>query len=88
MIEYPRKGIFSIGFITGDTRGTLRKSFSSDAVNIFVPTTPNPTSGMYIVVPAEKVTFLDMTVEEGMKLVISGGAVSPGSDIAEQFIRE
>ena len=88
MIEYPRKGIYSIGFATGDTRGTLRKNFSSDSVNIFIPTTPNPTSGMYIVMPADEVTVLDMTVEEGMKLVISGGAVFPGSDIAEKFIRE
>jgi len=77
MIEYPRKGIFSLGFFTGPTIGEINAILKIESINIFVPTTPNPTSGLFLVVPRKDVYFLKMTVEEGMKLIISGGAVSP-----------
>lgn len=77
MIEYPRKGIFSLGFFTGPTMGEISAILKMESINIFVPTTPNPTSGLFLVVPRKDVHFLKMTVEEGMKLIISGGAVSP-----------
>lgn len=77
IIEYPRKGLYSIGFATGITKGEIKEAMELDGVNVFVPTSPNPTSGMFIVVPREDVYFLKMSVEEGMKLVISGGSVSP-----------
>jgi len=77
MLEYPRKGIFSLGFLTSSTKGEIKKILSNENVNVFVPTTPNPTSGVFLIVPREEVHFLKMSVEEGMKLIVSGGAVSP-----------
>ncbi|MGB2601201.1 MAG: DUF502 domain-containing protein [Candidatus Omnitrophota bacterium] len=77
MVEYPRKGLFTIGFTTGITRGELKDSLGQSGVNVFVPTTPNPTSGFFLVVPKDSIRFLKMSVEEGMKLVVSGGSVSP-----------
>lgn len=77
LIEYPRKGLYSIGFATGDTKGEVKDSIGQHGVNIFIPTTPNPTSGLFLIVPKDNVQFLEMSVEDGMKLVISGGSVSP-----------
>jgi len=78
MVEYPRKGLYSLGFTTGITKGELKSVLDGNSVNVFVPTTPNPTSGMFIIVPKEEIHFLKMSVEDGMKLIVSGGAVSPG----------
>ena len=77
MIEYPRKGLYSIGFTTGTSKGELRETLGCVGVNVFVPTTPNPTSGVFLIVPKDDVHFLKMSVEDGMKLVVSGGSVSP-----------
>ncbi len=77
LIEYPRKGIYSIGFITQDTKGTVQDNLPKDVVSIFLPTTPNPTSGYLLFVPKEEVIMLPVTVEEALKLVISGGAIVP-----------
>ncbi|MEA3490030.1 MAG: DUF502 domain-containing protein [Candidatus Omnitrophota bacterium] len=77
LVEYPRKGLYTLGFTTGVTRGEMKETIGGSGINIFVPTTPNPTSGFFLVVPKESVRFLKMTVEEGMKLVISGGSVLP-----------
>ena len=77
LVEYPRKGLYSIGFTTGDTRGALNDLTGGDSVNVFIATTPNPTSGMFVLIPRTEIRFLEMTVEDGMKLVISGGSVSP-----------
>ena len=78
LIEFPRKGIHAIGFITGETRGELKLLTSERHLNIFVPTTPNPTSGFLIFADPEEVTELDMTIEEGIKYVVSGGIITPG----------
>ncbi|MBD3380428.1 MAG: DUF502 domain-containing protein [Candidatus Omnitrophica bacterium] len=80
LIEYPRKGLYSLGFTTGTARGEVKDAMRKNGVTVFVPTSPNPTSGMMIIVSREEIRFLDMTVEEGMKMVISGGSVQP--DIA------
>ena len=77
LIEFPRKGIHAIGFITGKTRGELKHLTSENHFNVFVPTTPNPTSGFLIFADSGEVTELDMTIEEGVKYVVSGGIVSP-----------
>ncbi len=77
LIAYPRPGIYSLGFLTGTARGEIQVKTQACLHNIFVPTTPNPTSGMLVMVIEEDITYLDMTVEEGMKLIISGGAVTP-----------
>lgn len=77
MVEYPRKDMWVIGFLTGRTKGEVQKKTSEDVVNIFVPTTPNPTSGFLLFVPEKDVIRLGMTVEEGIKLVVSAGIVTP-----------
>jgi uncharacterized membrane protein len=77
LIEYPRRGIWAIGFVTGTTRGEVQARVEPQLINVFVPTTPNPTSGFLLFVPREDVLKLDMTVEEGVKMVISGGIVAP-----------
>jgi len=77
LIEYPRKGLHSIGFTTGTTKGEVKDVLGKNGINVFVPTTPNPTSGVFIIVSRDEIQFLDMSVEDGMKLVISGGSVAP-----------
>lgn len=77
LVEYPRRGIWAIGFITGDTLGEVQHLTEDDVVNVFLPTTPNPTSGFLLFVPRSDVFVLSMTVEEGIKMVVSGGIVTP-----------
>lgn len=77
LIEYPRRGLWQIGFITGDPIGEVQDKTAKDVVTVFVPTTPNPTSGWIVMVPREDVIVLDMAVEDGMKFVISLGVVPP-----------
>lgn len=77
LIEYPRKGIWSIAFQTGEPLGEVQQKTDADVITVFVPTTPNPTSGYIVLVPRSDVTELDMSVEEGLRLVISLGVVTP-----------
>ena len=75
VIEYPRKGLYSVAFFTQDTTGPVQELLKDDVVSVFVPTTPNPTSGYLLFVPKTDIRELDMSVEDAMKLVISGGSV-------------
>ena len=77
LVEYPRRGIWAIAFITGTTKGEVQNLTEQETVNIFLPTTPNPTSGFLLFVPKEDVVPLDMNVEDAIKMVISGGIVTP-----------
>jgi len=77
LVEYPRRGIWTIGFITGLTRGEVQNLIDEETVNIFLPTTPNPTSGFLLFVPRTDIVHLDMSAEVAFKLVISGGIVTP-----------
>jgi len=77
LVEYPRKGLWAIAFITGKTQGEVKQKLNNDLVNIFLPTTPNPTSGFLLFVKKSDLIILDMTIEEGIKMVISGGIVTP-----------
>ena len=77
MIEYPRRGIWALGFLTGKTEGEVQHLTEEEVLNVFLPTTPNPTSGFLLFLPKEDVLILDMTVEEGIKMVMSGGIVTP-----------
>ena len=77
MFEYPRPGIWTIGFITGEPGRIIQDHVEDEIVNILLPTTPNPTSGFLLFVPRKNVQILDMSIEEGMKMVISVGIVSP-----------
>src|ERR1700687_1428103 len=77
LIEYPRSGIWTIGFLTGRSIAQIGEAVGHSLVNVFVPTTPNPTSGFLLFLPESEVHRLPMTVEEGIKLVISAGIVLP-----------
>ncbi len=77
LVEYPRRGIWAIGLVTSATKGQVQNMTEDDVVNIFLPTTPNPTSGFLLFVPRKDLLTLDMTVEEGLKMVVSGGLVTP-----------
>lgn len=77
LLEYPRKGIWSIGFVTGVTKGEVQNVTTDQVVNVFIPTTPNPTSGFLLFVPRLELTTLTMTIEEGLKMVVSGGIITP-----------
>jgi uncharacterized membrane protein len=77
LVEYPRRGIWAIAFITGKTEGEVQNLTVEECINIFVPTTPNPTSGFLLFVPKKDLVPLDMPVEEAIKMVISGGIVTP-----------
>lgn len=77
LIEYPRRGIWAIGFITGTTQGEVQNMTEEECINVFLPTTPNPTSGFLLFVPKKDIAPLTMTVEEAIKMVISGGIVTP-----------
>ena len=77
LIEYPRKGIWAMGFLTGNTKGEVNRKTKNQMVNIFLPTTPNPTSGFLLFLPKNDVLRLSMTVEEGIKMIISAGMLTP-----------
>ncbi|WP_119303289.1 DUF502 domain-containing protein [Dongia deserti] len=77
LIEYPRRGIWTLGFITGRTKGEVQERTAEETINVFVPTTPNPTSGFLLFVPEKDIIRLQMPIEDGLKLVVSGGIVTP-----------
>jgi uncharacterized membrane protein len=81
LVEYPRKGIWAVAFVSTDTKGEVLQKLPSDEpfVSVFLPTTPNPTSGFLLFVPKKDVIMLDMDVEAAAKLVISGGLINPPS---------
>lgn len=88
IIEYPRKGLYAIVFIATETKGEVGRRLNKiglDTLSVFLPTTPNPTSGFLLFVPREDITILDMSVEDGAKLVISAGLVAPEQ---EDMIKE
>lgn len=77
LFEYPRKGIWAMGFITCTTEGEVQRETEKEVANVFVPTTPNPTSGFLLFIPKKDLTFMEMSVEEGIKMIVSGGIVTP-----------
>lgn len=84
LIEYPRKGLFSLGFITAQDGGRIKPVLEKRLVYVFLPTTPNPTSGYFLIVPEEECIPISLSVEDGMKMVISGGMVAPPIPVAAQ----
>ncbi len=86
LIEFPRKGMHVIAFVTSESRGEVQEKTSDRVVTIFVPTMPNPTSGFVIFTPEEELTDISMTIEEGIKYVISGGIVRPPQRDAPQLM--
>jgi len=77
LVEFPSAGTYSVGFMTNEAQGELQQKMGKSLVSIFVPTTPNPTSGFLILVPEDKVTKLDMSVAEGIKYIVSLGSIAP-----------
>lgn len=77
MVEFPRPGLYSIGFVAGPVKGEIQTRSGEPLMHIFIPCTPNPTTGYYILVPEKDLVFLKMTVEEAFKMIISSGLVSP-----------
>jgi uncharacterized membrane protein len=77
LIEYPRKGSWAVAFVTKENQGEISKKTNKDLVNVFVPTTPNPTSGFLLMFPKDEVIYLDMTFEEASKFIVSAGTSNP-----------
>ena len=73
LIEYPRKGIWAVGFATKENKGEISKKTDSELINVFVPTTPNPTSGFLLMIPKNEIKYLDMSFEEASRFIVSAG---------------
>jgi len=79
LIEWPRKGVYSIAFMTAEAMGEVQERTKEEVVNVFMPTTPNPTTGFLVLVPKNEIIQLNMSVDDAMKLIISGGIVTPNT---------
>tara|TARA_B100000579_G_scaffold401583_1_gene384152 strand:+ start:2019 stop:2633 length:615 start_codon:yes stop_codon:yes gene_type:complete len=77
LIEYPRKGVWAVGFATKENKGIISKKTNEELINIFVPTTPNPTSGFLLMLPKKDVIFLDISFEQASKFIVSAGTSDP-----------
>ena len=77
LLEYPRRGMWVLGFVAGASKGQVQNAIDHEMINVFVPTTPNPTSGFLVFVPREDLYRLEMTVDEGLKMLISAAIVTP-----------
>ncbi|MDR5694700.1 MAG: DUF502 domain-containing protein [Armatimonadota bacterium] len=86
LVEWPRKGLFTLGFVTGETVGEAQEKTAERVFNVFIVTTPNPTTGFLVLVPESEIIPLEMKVEDGLKMVISGGIVTP-PDMSQITIR-
>ncbi len=79
LIEFPRKGLWTLAFLTGTDKGEAQQKTGRDVINVYVPTTPNPTGGYFVMVPKEDVQELNMSVDDGLKMLMSMGAVVPNA---------
>lgn len=87
LIEYPRKGMWGIAFVTGASKGPLRRAFPEQTMlNCFIPTTPNPTSGFYLLVPESDIREVDLSVEDAFKVIMSAGLVTPDHDPDQRIL--
>ena len=76
LLEYPRKGIWAVGFATKENKGLIKNKLNEDIINVFVPTTPNPTSGFLLMVPKKDLIYLDITFEQASKFIVSAGTTN------------
>ncbi len=81
LIEYPRRGLWTLALVTNETRGEVQRRTPHPVISVFVPTTPNPTSGFLLFVPTAEVIELTMSVEDALKMIVSGGVVLPGEPL-------
>jgi uncharacterized membrane protein len=77
LVEFPRRGLWTLAFLTSDEQGEVQQATGRDVVSVYIPTTPNPTGGYFVLVPREDLRELDISVDEGLKLLLSMGAVNP-----------
>ena len=77
LVEYPRKGVYAVGFATKENTGEIKKKAGKELINVFVPTTPNPTSGFLLMFPKDEVIYLDLSFEEASKFIVSAGSFNP-----------
>ena len=77
LLEYPRKGVWAVGFATKENEGIIKNKVNENIINVFLPTTPNPTSGFLLMFPEEEIVYLDMTFEEASKFIVSAGTSAP-----------
>ena len=77
LVEYPRKGSWAVGFVTQENKGDITEKLQKKLVNVFIPTTPNPTSGFLLMFPKDEVIYLDLTFEEASKFIVSAGTSNP-----------
>jgi uncharacterized membrane protein len=77
LIEYPRKGIWAVGFATKENKGIISKKIGKEIINVFIPTTPNPTSGFLLMVPKDELIYLDISFEQASKFIVSAGTSDP-----------
>jgi uncharacterized membrane protein len=89
LVEWPRQGVYTIGFVTGETRGEAERQTSERLVNVFVMTTPNPTTGFLCLVPESQLIPMNMSMEDALKMMVSGGLVSPRvpAEQAQRLVR-
>ena len=76
-VQYPREGIWAVGFATKENTGRIKSAIGEETISVFVPTTPNPTSGFLLMFPKKDVIFLDLNFEEASKFIVSAGSISP-----------
>lgn len=84
LFEYPRKDCWTVGFVTGTTKGEIQSVTDSEVVNVYVPTTPNPTSGFLLFIPKKDLIYVSMSTEDAIKLIVSGGIITPQEKIKGQ----
>ena len=76
LLEYPRKGIWAVGFATNENQGIIKEKVKEDIINVFLPTTPNPTSGFLLMVPKKDLIYLDVSFEQASKFIVSAGTTN------------
>ena len=76
LLEYPRKGIWAVGFATKENKGLIQEKINEEVINVFVPTTPNPTSGFLLMVPKKDLIFLDVSFEQASKFIVTAGTTN------------
>lgn len=85
LVQYPREGVYAVAFITSREQGIVHNALEKELYSVFIPTTPNPTSGFLLYFSPEEITLLDISVEDAMKLIISGGAYLPGTEAVDKL---
>jgi uncharacterized membrane protein len=87
LVEFPRRGLWTLAFLTSEESGAVQHVTGRDVVNVYIPTTPNPTGGYFVLVPKEDIRELEMSVDDGLKMLLSMGAVNPGHGLAEAVVK-